>query len=91
MASYYIFSDISTNAGRTLMVWKAKLVFGLQSNQVPTPIYQTQINRPIIPNQIYWINFFLWDQTKFIPPTLPNEIHQTKSTKSNLPSKMFEI
>ena len=67
--------------------WLA-IIFLVQSYLVPIPVYQTQINRPIIPNQMYWI--------KFIQPTLPNyfgqsqswslvlEISKTKCTKPNL-------
>ena len=78
MASFYISGDISNIAGRILMVLKAKLVFGLLKwyNLIS---YQTQINRPAIPDQIYWIKFVLGDQTKFIQPTIPNYFGQRQS------------
>ena len=37
-----------------------------------------------IPNQIYWTKFVLGDQTKFIQPTLPNQIYKIESAKQNV-------
>ena len=95
MASYYIFCDISTIAGRILMVWKAKLVFGLLKWYNLTR-YQSQFTKPKFTDQLYQTkstgsNCFLWKQTKFIQSTLPNQIYQTKSTKWNLPSKIYQL
>ena len=81
MVSYYIFGDISTIAGQILMVWKAKLVFGLLKWYNLTG-YQPQFTKPKLTDQLYQTKsteFFLGDQTKFIQPTLPNYFGQSQS------------
>ena len=88
MASFYIFGDISTIAGQILMVWKAKLVFGLLKWYNLTR-YQPQFTKPKLTDQLYQTkstesNFSYW-----IKPNLFNQLYQIKSTKPNLQNQIY--
>ena len=72
---------MSTIASGIFMARNAKLAFGLL-NLYNLTSYQTQFTKPNLLNQICTLG---------ANPNLLNQIHQTKSTKINLPRKMFEM
>ena len=105
MASFYIFGDISTIAGQILVVWKAKLVFGLLKWYNLTR-YQPQFTKPKFTDQLYQTKstesnfsygikpnlFNRLFQIKFIKPDLQNQIYLAKCLKfrePNLPTQIF--
>ena len=66
------------------MVWKTMLVFGLQSKQLPTTIYQTNYTKPNLLNQIFpWGSNQIYS-TNYIKPNPPSQICKIKSTKQNV-------
>ena len=92
MASYNIFVEISMIASRILMVWKAKLVFGLlnwydlttkpnlrNQNYKIFPLGLKQIFQTKTTNWVYKAKFWI----------VKNQMHQTKSIQSNPKKQMW--
>ena len=68
--------------------WYEKQSWSLIYSIYNSTSYQTRFTKANIPNQIYWTKL---RNRNSVEQNSPNQTYKTESTKSNLPSEMFEM